>query len=110
MKALGAEALVGGRGAVARGRAAVDAAIEQSRDFLLVMRERVGAVHAAGGTLREAFEATHQTLAPRYGRWPIFEHCLPFNVQRLWDELDGVDWPRIWTAERDREVWEALQG
>jgi glyoxylase-like metal-dependent hydrolase (beta-lactamase superfamily II) len=109
VKALGAEALVGGRGAVARGRAAVDAAIEQSRRFLLVMRERVGAVHAAGGTLREAFEATHAALAPGYGRWPIFEHCLPFNVQRLWGELDGIDWPRIWTAERDREVWNELQ-
>jgi glyoxylase-like metal-dependent hydrolase (beta-lactamase superfamily II) len=109
VKALGAEALVGGRGAVARGRAAVDAAIEQSREFLLVMRERVGAVHAAGGALRQAFEATHEALAPRYGRWPIFEHCLPFNVQRLWDELDGIDWPRVWTAERDLEVWNALQ-
>jgi glyoxylase-like metal-dependent hydrolase (beta-lactamase superfamily II) len=105
-----AEALVGGRGAVARGREAVDAAIEQTRDFLLVMREKVGEVHAAGGTLKEAFEATHAALAPRYGKWPIFEHCLPFNVQRLWDELDGIDWPRIWTAERDREVWEQLQG
>jgi hypothetical protein len=94
---------------VARGRAAVDAAVEQSRQFLLVMRERVGGVHAAGGTLKQAFEATHQALEPTYGRWPIFEHCLPFNVQRLWDELDGVDWPRIWTAERDQEVWNALQ-
>jgi glyoxylase-like metal-dependent hydrolase (beta-lactamase superfamily II) len=108
--ALGAEAIVGGRGAVATGRAAADAAVAQTRDFLLVMRDRVGGVHAAGGTLKEAFEATHAALAPRYGSWPIFEHCLPFNVQRLWDELDGIDWPRIWTAQRDREVWAALQG
>ena len=34
----------------------------------------------------------------------------PFDVQRLWDEFDGIDWPRIWTAERDREVWAQLQG
>jgi len=107
--AFGVQALVGGRGTVARGRAAVDAAIAQTRDFLTVMRAEVGAVHVRGGTVREAFEATHAALEPRYGRWPIFEHCLPFNVQRLWDELDGIDWPRIWTAERDREVWEALQ-
>ena len=40
---------------------------------------------------------------------PIFEHCLPFDVQRLWDELDGIDWGRIWTAERDQEVWDQLQ-
>jgi glyoxylase-like metal-dependent hydrolase (beta-lactamase superfamily II) len=105
-----AEVLVGGRGAVTHGRDAVIAAVEQTRDFLLVMREKVGAVHARGGTLAEAFHATHEALAPRYGRWPIFEHCLPFDVQRLWDELDGIDWPRIWTAQRDREVWDRLQG
>jgi glyoxylase-like metal-dependent hydrolase (beta-lactamase superfamily II) len=105
-----ADALVGGRGAVARGRDAVRDAIAQTRDFLLVMRREVGAVHAGGGLLREAFAAAHDALAPKFGRWPIFEHCMPFNVQRLWDELDGVDWPRIWTAERDREVWAELQG
>lgn len=108
--AFGAEALVGGRGPVAWGSAAVDAAVEQTRDFLLVMRAKVGEVYAAGGSLKEAFDATHEALAPRYGRWPIFEHCLPFNVQRLWDEFDGVDWPRVWTAKRDREVWDRLQG
>ena len=110
VKAFGAEALVGGRGAVATGRDAVDAAVEQSRGFLLSMRREVGDVHRAGGTLKEAFERTHAALAPQFGAWPIFEHCLPFNVQRLWDEYDGVERPRIWTAERDREVWDALQG
>ncbi|MFL6120671.1 MBL fold metallo-hydrolase [Actinophytocola sp.] len=103
-----AAALVGGRGAVAVGEDAVAAAIAQSRHFLDELRRTVGAVHAGGGTLREAFESAHAALAPEYGRWPIFEHCMPFNVQRYWDELDGVDWPRIWTAERDQEVWAAL--
>ncbi|MEM9384746.1 MAG: MBL fold metallo-hydrolase [Pseudomonadota bacterium] len=102
--------LVGGRGAVARGRHAVDAAIDQTREFLRGMIDNVGQVHAAEGTLQEAFELTHTALAPKFGAWPIFEHCLPFNVQRLWDELDGIDWPRIWTMARDREVWAALQG
>ncbi len=110
VKAFRAENIVGGRGAVARGSTVCDAAIEQTRDFLNGMIAEVGAVHRRGGTLREAFEATHAALAPKFGRWPIFEHCLPFNVQRLWDELDGIDWPRIWTMERDREVWAALQG
>lgn len=110
VKAYRAEQLVGGRGAVARGVAATDAAIEQTREFLNGMIEHVGSAHRRGGTLREAFQATHAALAPKFGHWPIFEHCLPFNVQRLWDELDGIDWPRIWTAERDREVWALLQG
>jgi glyoxylase-like metal-dependent hydrolase (beta-lactamase superfamily II) len=109
LKALGAEQLVGGRGAIARGREAVDAAIEQTRGFLLDMIEIVSAVHANKGTLKEAFEKTHAHLAPKFGQWPIFEHCLPFDVQRLWDELDGIDWGRIWTAERDQEVWDQLQ-
>jgi glyoxylase-like metal-dependent hydrolase (beta-lactamase superfamily II) len=106
---LGAETLIGGRGAAARGPDTVDAAIAQTRDFLTVMIREVGAVRERGGTLKEAFEATHEHLAPRFGGWPIFEHCLPFDVSRLWDELSGVERPRIWTAERDREVWAELQ-
>jgi glyoxylase-like metal-dependent hydrolase (beta-lactamase superfamily II) len=109
VRSLGAEVLVGGRGAVAFGRGAVEAAVEQSREFLMVMLDRVGRVHAAGGNLKQAFEDAHDALAPTYGRWPIFDHCMPFNVRRVWDELDGVDWPRIWTADRDRQVWDALQ-
>lgn len=101
--------LIGGRGPVARGVAATDAAVEQTRDFLKTMIDKVGAVHRRGGSLREAFEVTHAALEPQFGRWPIFEHCLPFDVQRLWDEFDGIDWPRIWTMERDREVWAQLQ-
>ena len=109
LKALGAEQLVGGRGAIARGREEVDAAIEQTRGFLLDMIEIVSEVHGNKGSLKEAFERTHAHLSPKFGQWPIFEHCLPFDVQRLWDELDGIDWGRIWTAERDQEVWDQLQ-
>lgn len=110
VRAFGAENLIGGRGAVARSVEATEAAIAQTRGFLNGMIDHVGAVHRAGGSLKQAFEATHVALEPVYGRWPIFEHCLPFNVQRLWDEFDGIDWPRIWTAERDQMVWAQLQG
>jgi glyoxylase-like metal-dependent hydrolase (beta-lactamase superfamily II) len=110
VKALGARQLVGGRGAIARGREQVDAAIEQTRGFLLTMQRTVGEVHRRGGTLQEAFDATHAALSPQYGAWPIFEHCLPFDVSRLWDELAGIERPVIWTAERDRAVWDQLQG
>jgi len=109
VKSFGAEVLIGGRGKVAHGREAVDAAIEQTREFLNGMIDNVGEVHRRGGSLKEAFEATQAALGPKFGAWPIFEHCLPFDVQRLWDEFDGIDWPRIWTAERDLEVWAQLQ-
>lgn len=107
--AFGAEALIGGRGAIARGSAEVDAAVSQTRHFLEVMIAEVGAVQQRGGTLKEAFTATHAALGEQYGRWPIFEHCLPFDVSRVWDELSGIERPVIWTAERDVEVWNQLQ-
>ena len=106
--ALGAEQLVGGRGPVVRG-ADVASAIDDTRAFLRATLDGVRAIRDRGGTLKEAFEVVHAELAPRYAGFPIFEHCMPFNVQRTWDELDGIDHPRIWTAERDREVWDALQ-
>ncbi|TDF37254.1 MBL fold metallo-hydrolase [Alteromonadaceae bacterium M269] len=109
VKTYGAETLIGGRGAVAHGKENVEAAIEQTRGFLNGMIEKVGEVHRAGGTLKQAFQETHTLLAPKFGMWPIFEHCLPFDVQRLWDEFEGIDWPRIWTDERDQEVWDKLQ-
>jgi glyoxylase-like metal-dependent hydrolase (beta-lactamase superfamily II) len=109
VRSFGAEQLVGGRGAVALGRPATEAAVAQTREFLNGMIDNVRLTRARGGSLKQAFEATHAALGPKFGRWPIFEHCLPFDVQRLWDELEGVDWPLIWTAERDREVWAALQ-
>ncbi|MFP5334379.1 MAG: MBL fold metallo-hydrolase [Actinomycetes bacterium] len=107
--AFDADVLVGGRGAVARGRDAVRAAVEQSRGFLVAMLEEVNQVQGAGGSLKEAFTACHARLAPTYGSWPIFEHTLPFDVARVWEELQGVERPTIWTAERDRQVWDALQ-
>lgn len=109
VRALGATTLIGGRGAVARGADGVERAVEQTRGFLTVLHDSVAGVIARSGTLKEAFETAHAALAPRYGRWPIFEHCMPFDVSRMWDELVGAR-PRIWTAERDREVWAQLQG
>ena len=107
--AIGAAVLVGGRGAVVHG-GGVEAAIEQTRGFLRTLLSEVDAVRTGGGTAKDAFAAAHAALEPRYGRWPIFEHCLPFDVQRAWDELAGVEHPRVWTVARDREVWAELQG
>jgi glyoxylase-like metal-dependent hydrolase (beta-lactamase superfamily II) len=106
--ALGAIALVGGRGPVVRGAAAVSQAIEDTRAFLRSVFDGTRQVKESGGTPRDAYRATHAALAPRYAGYPIFEHTMPFNVQRAWDELDGIDHPRIWTVARDRAVWDEL--
>jgi glyoxylase-like metal-dependent hydrolase (beta-lactamase superfamily II) len=108
VKALGPDTLVGGRGAVAREGRVVEA-IEQTRGFLLILAEAVRSTQAGNGTLKEAFEKALAALAPTYGGWPIFQHTLPFDVVRMWDELAG-ERPRIWTAQRDRAIWAELQG
>ncbi|OYQ29550.1 MBL fold metallo-hydrolase [Sandarakinorhabdus cyanobacteriorum] len=109
VQAFRATQLIGGRGAVARGLEACDQAIAQTREFLRVMIDQTQAVRDRNGSLKDAFLACHAALAPKFGHWPIFEHCLPFDVKRLWDELDGKDWPEIWTMELDRAVWAQLQ-
>lgn len=105
--ALGATQMVGGRGPVVRGDA-VGTAIEDTRRFIRTTIESTRDAMQAGGNLKQAFDFAHAALAPRYAGFPIFEHTMPFNVQRTWDELDGIEHPRIWTAERDRQVWDAL--
>jgi glyoxylase-like metal-dependent hydrolase (beta-lactamase superfamily II) len=110
LRAFKAEKLVPGRGDAMTTAAATDKAIAGTAAFLRDMRRSVEAGVKAGKGLREVFEETHRALQPKYGDWVIFEHCLPFNVSRCFDEESGIADPRIWTAERDIEMWKTLQG
>ena len=65
---------------------------------------------AKGRSLKAAFDAARAAMDPKFCSFAIYEHCLPFNVSRAYDEARGIDRPVIWTAERDREMWAALQG
>ena len=49
-------------------------------------------------------------LKPKFGQWVIFDHCLPFDVTRAYDEATQYRDPRICTAERDKAMWESLEG
>ena len=55
-------------------------------------------------------ELMYATLKPRFGHWVIFDHCLPFDVSRAYDEATDHRDPRIWTAQRDKDMWQALEG
>ena len=46
-----------------------------------------------------------KAMDPKFGQVFIYEHCLPFDVTRAVDEASGIKHPRIWTAERDKEMW-----
>ena len=64
---------------------------------------------AAGKELRAVYRETYDKLKPKYGQWVIFDHCMPFDVTRAYDEATQYPDPRIWTAERDVEMWKALE-
>jgi len=67
-----------------------------------------------GATLKDCLDEASASMRRKDGRplggWPICEHCQPFNIARAYDEAQGIDTPRIWTAARDRAMWSALQG
>ena len=64
---------------------------------------------AAGNDLRTVYREAYERLKPKYGNWVIFDHCMPFDVTRAYDEATRYRDPRIWTAERDKEMWAALE-
>lgn len=103
-------AIAPGRGDALMGDDMVTAAIENTRAFVESTYAPAARVAARGGNLKEAWDAVRAECDPKFGDYAIYEHCLPFNVARAYDEARGIDTPRIWTAERDREMWDALQG
>lgn len=108
--ALKPEQLVPGRGAALKTPAQVQAGLAGTRDFVTSMFGAVKQGAQAGRDLRAVYRDTYAALKPRFGHWVIFDHCLPFDVSRAYDEATRYPDPRIWTDQRDREMWEALEG
>ena len=109
VRALGAEALVPGRGRALMGRAECEEAIAGTEAFTRDLFGIVTKASAGGAELREVYGEAMAAMRPAYGQWVIFEHCMPFNVTRAWDEARGLDRPRVWTAARDVAMWQALE-
>lgn len=107
---LGPSALVPGRGDALVGKVQVAEAIVLTKDFLTSVFRPVKRTALGGGNLKEAMAACRAECDAKYSSYAIYEHCLPFNVARAYDEALGVDAPRIWTAERDKQMWSQLQG
>lgn len=104
------DAIAPGRGDALIGREMVDAALANTAEFVGSTYNSVARVALRGGSLKESFAACREICDPKFGDYAIYEHCLPFNVARAYDEALDIDTPRIWTAERDKQMWEALQG
>ena len=104
------DAIAPGRGDALVGKEMVTTAIESTRDFVDSTYRPVARVAASNGSLKDAWDAVRDECDSKFADYAIYEHCLPFNVARAYDEARGIETPRIWTAERDLEMWEALQG
>ncbi len=104
------DAIAPGRGDALVGEAKVDEALDNTADFVMSTFRPIARVARGGGSLKEAWDAARAACDPKFASYAIYEHCLPFNVARAYDEALGIDTPRIWTAERDRQMWQALQG
>ena len=105
-----AKALVPGRGAALKTPKQVADGIALTEDFLTTLYNAVADSVAKGRTLKEAYDAVRGVMDPKFASFAIYEHCMPFNVSRAYDEAKGIEHPVIWTAERDRAMWAALRG
>ena len=102
-------AIAPGRGDALIGEKMVNAALDKTADFVRSTYRPIERVAKGGGSLKDAWAACRAECDPKFSNYAIYEHCLPFNVARAYDEALGIDTPRIWTAERDRQMWNALQ-
>ncbi len=103
------KAIAPGRGDALIGEEMVEKALASTADFIESSYKPVARVVARGGTLKEAWDAVRAACDDKFGDYAIYEHCLPFNVARAFDEARGIDTPRVWTAERDIAMWNDLQ-
>jgi glyoxylase-like metal-dependent hydrolase (beta-lactamase superfamily II) len=106
---LRAKKLVPGRGAALTAPEMVEEGIRSTRAFISDLFASVEEGVAAGKDLKAVYRETYARLKPKYGHWVIFDHCMPFDVSRAFDEATGYADPRIWTAERDKEMWRDLE-
>lgn len=107
--ALQPEKLVPGRGPALTNAQQVQAGLRGTQEFVRDLYASVSEGAGAGKDLRQVYEETFARLQPKYGHWVIFNHCMPFDVTRAYDEATQYPDPRIWTAERDRQMWIQLE-
>lgn len=104
------KAIAPGRGDALKGLDTTREAMAMTRDFVTSLYGAAEISVARGLSLKDTMAATRDVMDKKFSSFAIYEHCLPFNVARAYDEASGVADPVIWTAERDREMWAALQG
>ena len=109
LTAMNFDKLVPGRGPALLTPDAVKKGLAYTRDFVSTLYTSAQEAVAQGMDLKATMAHTRKNMDPKFGHVFIYEHCLPFDVTRAHDEASGIRDPRIWTAERDQQMWHALQ-
>jgi glyoxylase-like metal-dependent hydrolase (beta-lactamase superfamily II) len=109
IKALGAVAAVPGRGNALFNEKEVNESIHSTTHYVTMLLQTAKAAVEKGLDLTQAYQEIYGLMKPIFGDYVIFEHCMPFNVTRAYEEAKGIKHPTIWTAEKDKEMWFALQ-
>jgi glyoxylase-like metal-dependent hydrolase (beta-lactamase superfamily II) len=108
LRSLKPQALVPGRGPALTNPAACERAIEYTQNFIRGLYEVAKRGVKGRKSLKQVYEMARRRMDPAYGKYPIYEHCMPFDVSRAYDEASGIKHPRIWTARRDVEMWKTI--
>jgi glyoxylase-like metal-dependent hydrolase (beta-lactamase superfamily II) len=108
LRSLKPKALVPGRGPALTTAAASDKAIRYTQQYVRGLYACAKQAVKNRRTLKQAYVLARRRMDPKYGKYPIYEHCMPFDVSRAYDEARGIKHPRIWTARRDREMWQTI--
>lgn len=106
---LNAEKLVPGRGDALETPERVAEGLTYTKAFVSTLYQSAQKAVEQKLDLKGTMALTREAMDPEFGEVYIYEHCLPFDVTRAHDEASGIRDPRIWTAERDQEMWHALQ-
>ncbi len=110
LSALQPQALVPGRGEALQGAARCQEAIMGTFRYTQLLYQQALLSVTRGESLKQCYDQLMDTMRPEFGQWVIFEHCMPFNAARAYDEASGIEHPRIWTAQRDTAMWNQLNG
>lgn len=110
LSALRPKALVPGRGEALTTEETCQGAIIDTFNFTQMLFQQALMGVTRGESLKKCYDSLMKNMSPLFGHWVIFEHCMPFNVSRAFDEAKGIEHPRIWTDKRDVEMWTDLNG
>lgn len=82
--------------------------IEFTRKWVTLLYDNVKKSVEKVLDLKSTYDQVREAMDPVFGDVVIYGHVIPFDVSRAYDEAKGIKNPRIWTAERDLDMWAKL--